>query len=236
MQHSGLVMQAPRRRELGFIYPRSFVMGVDLGQSHDPTAIAVVETEHRVRCAYDGINLEPRQAIEGTEHRVRHLERLPLKMPYPQQVAHVSGLLRAPELRDCEVVLDETGVGKAVADMFEAGGLRPHRVSITAGAEETRAGARTWRVAKILLVSRLQAALHAGELKLSPGLAELRALREELASFRMRHTVAGNAVFGAREGRHDDLVLALAIALWRANSRSRGPGFSQSKVLLCPGW
>jgi hypothetical protein len=228
------VIHAPRRRELGFIYPRSYVMGVDLGQSHDPTAIAVVETEQRVRCFYDGVNYEPRQRVEGTEHRVRHLERLALRMPYPQQVAHVAALLRAPELRDCDLVL-ETGVGKPVADMFEAGGLRPQRVSITAGMEEVRAGARSWRVAKILLVSRLQAALHAGELKLSPGLAELRALREELASFRMRHTQAGNAVFGAREGRHDDLVLALAIALWRAEWRSRGPMFSQSKLLLCPG-
>jgi hypothetical protein len=86
-------------------------------------------------------------------------------------------------------------------------------------------------VAKILLVSRLQAALHAGELKLSPGLAELRALQQELAEFRMRHTAAGNAVFGAREGRHDDLVLALAVAVWWAQRRVRGPGFSQSRLL-----
>ena len=205
-------------------------MGVDLGQSHDPTAIAVVEVERRVRCFYDGLGYDVRQRAEGQEYRVRHLERLPLRMAYPMQVAHVAGLLRAPELRECEVVLDETGVGRPVGDMFEAGGLKPQRVTITAGMEETRAGERTWRVAKILLVSRLQAALHAGELKLSPGLAELRALRQELAEFRMRHTAAGGAVFGAREGRHDDLVLALALALWRGERGSR-PGFSQARLL-----
>jgi hypothetical protein len=229
MQPEMVVHPSPRR-ELGYVHPRSYVMGVDLGQSHDPTAIAVVESELRVRCFYDGLNYEPRQKVEGGEYRVRHLERLPLKMAYPMQVAHVMGLLRAPELRDCEVVIDETGVGKPVCDLFEAGGLRPHRVAITAGMEEVRAGERSWRVAKILLVSRLQAVLNTGELRLSPGLAELRALRQELAEFRMRHTPAGNAVFGAREGRHDDLVLALAIALWRAEWRTR-PGFSTSRLL-----
>jgi hypothetical protein len=220
-----------RRRELGFIHPKHWTMGVDLGQSHDPTAVAIVESEVAVRCFYDEHDVEPRQVPEGVEHRVRHLERLPLRMAYPMQVAHVRGLLRAPELRECELVIDETGVGKPVCDLFEQDGLRPHRVTITAGVEEGRAGMRSWRVPKVMLVSRLQAALHAGELKLSPGLAELKALQGELSEFRMRHTQAGSAVFGGREGRHDDLVLALALALWRAQARVRGPGFSQARLL-----
>ena len=147
------------------------------------------------------------------------------------------GLLRAPELRGCELVIDETGVGAPVGDMFEVDGLRPQRVWITAGQEEGRraVGARAWTVPKITLVSRLQAALHAGELRLSPRLAELRALQAELGEFRMRHTAAGAAVFGAREGRHDDLVLALAVALWWGQRHARGPGLQQAKVLLCPG-
>jgi hypothetical protein len=219
------------RRELGYIHPKHYTLGLDLGQAHDPTAIAVVETEVRVRCFYDEHHVEPRQVPEGVEHRVRHLERLPLKMAYPLQVAHVRGLLRAPELRDCELVLDETGVGRPIGDLFEQDGLRPHRVTITAGLEEGRSGARSWRVPKIVLISRLQACLHARELKLSAGLTELRALQGELSEFRMRFTPVGNAVFGARETRHDDLVLALAIALWRAQGRVRGPGVSQSRLL-----
>jgi hypothetical protein len=225
-----VIVHPPGRRELGYIHPRSYVMGIDLGQSHDPTAIAVVEVERRVRCSYGGWNYGIQQRAEGAEYRVRHLERLPLRMAYPMQVAHVAGLLRAPELRGCEVVIDETGVGRPVADLFEEGGLRPHRVTITAGMEETRAGERTWRVAKILLVSRLQAVLNTGDLRLSPALAELRALKQELSEFRMRYTPAGGAVFGAREGRHDDLVLALALALWRAQQGSQ-PGLQTQRLL-----
>jgi hypothetical protein len=223
----------PKPRELGYIHPRFYTISVDLGQAHDPTAIAVVETEVLTRCFYDGLNPEPRQVPEGVEHRVRHLERLPLQMTYPLQVAHVRGLLSAPELRtgDVELVIDETGVGRPVCDLFEAEGLKPHRVMITAGFEQSRTGARSWRVPKVTLVSRLQAALHAKELKLSPQLREAQALRQELSEFRMRHTASGAAVFGAREGRHDDLVLALAVAVWRAQARSRGPGISRARLL-----
>jgi hypothetical protein len=216
---------------LGHVYPVVHTVGVDLGQSHDPTAIAVVETEVRTRCFYDGLNSEPRQVPEGVEHRVRHLQRLALGMPYPAQVEVVQGLMRVSELRKPELVVDATGVGAAVADLFEGREMRPFRVQITAGSEDTRVGARSWRVAKLLLVSRLQASLHAKELKLSPELREAQALRQELSEFRMRHTAAGSAVFGAREGRHDDLVLSLAIAVWHAQRRSRGSGFSRARLL-----
>jgi len=35
--------------------------------------------------------------------------------------------------------------------------------------------------------------------------------------FRMEFTAAGHLTFNARSGKHDDLVLALAIAVWRAH-------------------
>jgi hypothetical protein len=39
-------------------------------------------------------------------------------------------------------------------------------------------------------------------------------LTRELQEFRVKYTEAGNATFNAREGGHDDLVLALAIAVF----------------------
>lgn len=220
------------RREIGFIYPKSYTMGVDLGQAQDPTAILIVETETTVRCFYDGWSSEPQRKVERVEHRVRHAERLPLGMSYPDQVAHVRGLLRAPELPAApELVIDMSGVGRPVFDLFEVEGLKPIGVVITGGLEEVRDGERVHRVPKILLVSRLQASLHAGELRFAVGLTEESALRQELGEFRMRHTEAGRLTFGAREGRHDDLVLGLAIAVWWAQQRSRGRGFSRSRLL-----
>lgn len=36
----------------------------------------------------------------------------------------------------------------------------------------------------------------------------------ELREFRATFSTAGNVLFSAREGAHDDLILSLAIALW----------------------
>jgi hypothetical protein len=222
-----------REREIGYIYPKVYTVGVDLGQSQDPTALVVVETEVTKRVyRVDGV-AEPRQKVESLQHRVRHAERLPLQLPYPEQVAYVRGLLASPELpRGAELVADMTGVGRPVFDLFEAEGLKPIGIVITGGLEEQRDGARVFRVPKITLVSRLQASLHAGELKFAVGLSEEQAFKSELSEFRMRHTDTGRLTFGAREGRHDDLVLSLAIALWHAQRRVKGSNVATMVPLL----
>ena len=71
-------------------------------------------------------------------------------------------------------------------------------------------------VPKLDLVSRLQALLHEGRLKIHKDLAEAETLVRELQDFRCEFTAAGHLTFNARSGKHDDLVLALAIAVWRA--------------------
>ena len=47
-------------------------------------------------------------------------------------------------------------------------------------------------------------------------LAEAEALVRELQDFRVEFTPVGHLTFNARSGKHDDLVLVLAIAVWRA--------------------
>jgi hypothetical protein len=67
--------------------------------------------------------------------------------------------------------------------------------------------------------------LHAGRLKINKNLADVEALVGELQEFRAQVTDSGRWTFGARGSAHDDLVLALAIALWRAHGDSMGsPG------------
>lgn len=113
------------------------------------------------------------------------------------------------------LVLDQTGVGRAVVDMFRHAGLRPEAVTITAGDGESPGdGRQDHRVSKLRLVSRLQAALHAGELRIAADLKDARALVEDLQNFRATISESGYARFGARSGQHDDLVLAVAIGAW----------------------
>jgi hypothetical protein len=75
-------------------------------------------------------------------------------------------------------------------------------------------------VPKLTLVSRLQALLHEGRLKIHKELPEAETLVRELQDFRVEFTAAGHLTFNARSGKHDDLVLALAIAVWRAHGGS----------------
>jgi hypothetical protein len=146
--------------------------------------------------------------------QVGHLERVPLGTPYPGVVAHVGRLLtKLPG--HSELVIDFTGVGRPVFDMFVYSGISPTGVLITGGTAETRDGA-TCSVPKLTLVSRLQALLHEGRLKILRELAEAETLVRELQDFRVEFTAAGHLTFNARTGKHDDLVLALAIAVWRA--------------------
>lgn len=196
-------------------YPRVLhTLGVDLGQQHDPTALSVIER-------YTVNDGTPDRPQERHAFAVRYLERLPLGTTYPKQVEHVQAVLgrlerdhhQQPRTDAPTLVIDQTGVGRPVLDMFRAAGMRPEGVTITAGEGESRHG-NDWRVAKLTLVSRLQAMLHAGELKIARDLPETQALVKELQDFRATFTNAGNAVFNAREGAHDDLVLSVAIALW----------------------
>jgi hypothetical protein len=48
-------------------------------------------------------------------------------------------------------------------------------------------------------------------------LVDAEALVQELQDFRVNYTDSGRLQFGAREGKHDDLVLGLAIAVWLAS-------------------
>ena len=117
---------------------------------------------------------------------VRHLERLPLRMDYTDQVKQVAALLRRPPLPPgTRLVIDQTGVGRPVVNMFTAAGLNPVGVTITGGDSETRVswGQEEFRVAKLLLVSRLQAALHSGTLRIARELPEARILVQELQDF-----------------------------------------------------
>jgi hypothetical protein len=54
------------------------------------------------------------------------------------------------------------------------------------------------------------------------GEPEAETLVRELQDFRMEFTAAGHLTFNARSGKHDDLVLALAIAVWRAYGGGNG--------------
>jgi hypothetical protein len=114
-------------------------------------------------------------------------------------------------------------VGRAVGDLFDEAGMKPDKVTITAGSEQSCLGTRLWHVPKGILISTLDARLHTAELRFAAELRDAPALSEELKDFRRHVSAAGRYSYEARVGRHDDLVLAVALALWAVVGKPKPP-------------
>jgi hypothetical protein len=88
-------------------------------------------------------------------------------------------------------------------------------VIITGGTQVSHPGPE-WHVAKRELVSTVSSVLQSKRLQISKKLSEYKTLTRELQNFRVKINVAtGSESFEAwRSREHDDLVLAVALALW----------------------
>jgi len=182
-----------------------FYVGLDLGQSSDYTALSVLD-----------------QVASGNEssYQVRHLERV-RGVPYPQIVTKVTEIMRSPALTgQAALVVDQTGVGAPVVDLFRQAGLDPVGVLIHGGDKASHEG-DTWRVPKRDLVGSLQVLFQGGRLKISKKLPLAFVLQNELLNFKVKidPVTAHDSYSAWREADHDDLVLSVAMAAWWAEQK-----------------
>jgi hypothetical protein len=138
-----------------------YVLGVDIGQKRDHTAMALVERSQVVYQERSALSYRP---FEKTEFRLRFLARLDLGLTYTQIVAAVEETVRQlrrkasswEKMPQMAVVVDATGVGTAVTDLLTASGLGCDLVAVTiTGGErviQTRFG---WNVPKKELITDL---------------------------------------------------------------------------------
>jgi hypothetical protein len=194
---------------------KEFFIGLDLGQAQDPTAVAILE---RIP-----VKLPPgtHPSRDVYRYQCEHIERLPLGTRYPDIVDFTAKLLQWPEIKQNEstLVIDATGVGAPVADLFTQARIPFTGVIITGGDTVNREGSM-YRVPKRILVSTLQVILQGERLDIAPH-SEREALLAEMQNFRVSVTEAANDTYGGRSGTHDDMVLAVALAAW-IGERGRG--------------
>jgi hypothetical protein len=191
-----------------------FYVGVDLGQAGDPSAISIAESVGIKNCNDLG------ETYFDTEYHIRYIQRLPLNTTYPAIVSHTHKMtLTKPLLDDYKAVLDGTGVGRPVVDLFRQANIRTIPVTITGGGTESFNDVDGyWHVPKKILVSNMQVLLGNNRVKFADDLPDKQTLINELINFKIKISTAGNDTYEAwREGQHDDLVLSIAIALWYAN-------------------
>ena len=211
-----------------YAVPPAYVSALDLGQSSDYSALAVLERESVA--APDGRRVG--------RYTVRHLQRWPLNTPYPKVVDDVKALARRPPLPGTPLAIDGTGVGRPMVDLFRLAetGLRVEGVTVTGG-ENAHKDLETgyWSVPKKLLAAGLQTVAQAWttatpgnpsprpddprafrRLLIAPKLPYARQLAAEIRAFRVKvKAETGHETFEAwRKRDHDDLVFALALAVW----------------------
>lgn len=143
----------------------SFLVGLDLGQRQDPSAIVVLEREKvvedtgKVWAPADELELPPQQV---SKYSGTMLQRFEQGTTYPDIVERVAALFCEPKLENQTLVPDWTGVGIAVLDMLRRAKRDPVRCpkckgNGTTGRESTGDICKTCKGnGKILLKAKLR--------------------------------------------------------------------------------
>jgi hypothetical protein len=184
-----------------------YVMGIDVGQANDPTAVAIIEHDYHDR---------------NPTYRVRALHRYRLGTRYPAIVHDITTRLLAPPLaRTSMLAIDATGVGRPVVDLFrDTPGIRDvYGITITAGTAVAGSGYQL-SVPKRDLITTTAVLLQHERVRIAPDLPDTHILVGELLSYRIKTTDSGHQRYEPASTReHDDLLLATSLALWLAEHR-----------------
>jgi hypothetical protein len=200
---------------------KRYVLGLDLAQPQDYTALALIEWQ---------LSPPPGSGAYVTppHYNVRTLSRWPMGTSYRDIIAALTAFLRTPPLDKAvpTLVIDDTAVGLPVARMVFEGLARAQLngaccgVTITDGHDVQHHASARWHVPKKVLVSTLQVLLQARRLLVAAALPEAQTLLKELQAFRSKVTAVRTETLESwREREYDDLVFAVAIACWWAEQK-----------------
>ena len=157
------------------------------------------------------------------------------QMLYPDTLAELGGVFSDETFaRRTVLATDATGPGLHLYEdmvrdetlLASVGKDRITPVVITPGQNEERDGPFR-KVPKHLLITRLQSAVRRRLVRVPRSLPLYGVLESELEGYEMRVSEGSKRVTFSNNPRdggpeHDDTILALALAWWRANHRSKG--------------
>lgn len=195
-----------------------YFLGLDLGRKQDHSALVIVERSVRA------LNTRYVDAYTKWETflSVRYAKQWRLGTSYGDVAKEVSEIFKKTEtLGRSVMVFDQTGVGDAVFEM-----IREHlRGSNVEGIVLTHELKRD-------MYAAIESNLEQGKVKIAEDCHSSRELKEELLRVEIRRVGFGYKYGAFEAGSHDDLVMALALALWRerigqrtVQPNQRLPGF-----------
>jgi hypothetical protein len=193
--------------------PHDF-MGVDFGKEQDPSAIVIVEFVMEPRGTVDAATRAP---LFDCGLVVRHIESPPLGTDFLDVGARALQLARHPRLQGhCTIVADANGPGNPVEYMERPPLTAPLIAVKTTSGQAMRKEGKYYHVSKSVLMDRLEYALRMKKVRIQQ-LPLTEPLLRELTLLEREERSSGNAVFHTPSARvHDDLAMALAMAVWWA--------------------
>lgn len=223
----------------------SIYLGLDLGQAADYSALAVLEepvyaplplsdeSANAPRMGWvSGASLTPEQRMlygQGLWYAwkqqapgksplwLRQLHRYPLRTPYPDIVNDVIRRLGGKDeyRSDAVLVLDATGVGAGIADLFVYADLPCEMVKVIIHGGTTVTVDHGLHVPKVDLIAAAHALWQTKRLQVAQHAPLVSTWLTELENYAFKQSEAGHVSFNARgDSIHDDLVLAVALACW----------------------
>lgn len=209
-----------------------YFLGLDLGKSNDYTALCIAQRK----------DLDHKDSII----EVNNVVRFPLGTPYTRVASQIGEIIRAlPDAivskeewpmnaemprtytdHNYRLIVDATGVGNAVVELLRAQQLKMVEVVITSGVGQVRDEGSRRYVPKVQLISPLRVAFESGRLKVASQIPNWRDVERELMDFDEEINGTGAPSYGNRSANgHDDMVLAMALAVWFAGQVRRWQAF-----------
>ena len=228
--------------------PKRYSIGVDLGQANDYTAIAVIEKSlvppSSAMFAPVGEDAGNRLVEGDVVYDLVYLKRPKLQTPYDVISSRVADLVAKlepkgafDEIGQVTLAVDGTGVGRGVVDLINAEfrkragrgeyvprvDFRP--VTVTGGnstVKRPKTRRDYWSVPKKDLIFPAVTHFQQKRLRIARDVTDKNALVNELTNYRRNINIAtGNMSFEPwRDGQHDDLLFAVALALWGWTQRT----------------
>ena len=161
---------------------RFYVMGIDLGRTHDFTVLTVIDSITRGVVAHERFT-----DIEWKEQKLKIQE---LAKKYNHALCWI----------------DSTGMGEPIFEDLRDSGLSVEPYTFSSNAK------------KVALIKQLEIAIEQRQITWPK---ELEILTQEVKDYEYQLTRMGNVTYGAPEGKYDDCVISLGLAVWGLRNQLR---------------
>lgn len=182
-------------------------VAADLGQANDFTAVTVIKDEALPIVDRSKIIVGPRERSIVYADRFRGVS-------YVDVCDHLIRLRNAsPFGGKSELVIDGTSLGRVVSDMLWDEGVDHHAVQMTGGQSWKKQGARYVNAGKTFMIENLSVLFASGDFTFAHDLPLRAEIEEDLASFSLQTTAAGNQIItqSRSAGGHGDLGISVIV-------------------------